>query len=331
MYANASNGMHSPATHEPVVDFDPPNMTIGLATATTTSLADFDSNLSSIGLSDAADLPTNFDWRKEPGVELSIPITQGSCGNCWAVSSTGSFGDRWMIATGHNGLVLNPLPTTVCGKPGKACAGGLPESAQPYFENNGASSSQLDDACLTWTDYCADDKCCNGCGHGTPMQSMPDIACGNTGCTGKFFAQPGSMRSGTVINEKTGQVDMEKTIHSIKTDIKLHGPVVSKYRVYGDFMYSNNPSMVTAAGHSMDWSTTNDIYKHGEYLHVFDKFFKNLAENPPVGASQEKIDIWAQGLMPTGKPGAMTNPLTYFTLTLKMYNTKWHSYAAPPP
>lgn len=284
-----------------------PNNTNGLSIAPTTSVSMFMGKLNSLGLSDASQLPARFDWREQPGVELTPVMNQGHCGNCWAVSSTQSFADRWMIATGKTGLVLDPLPTTVCTE-GNRCGGGFPENCQKFFETKGASKDQSIDGCPNWKQYCEEQggKCCNDCTTETRgsindpsdphlPQNNPRMSCEELKCEGRFKAVKDASHAGTVLL-KNGQVSNESTVHSIKTDIRLHGPVVAKYHVFGDFMIADS-GLVTAEGKSFKWEKTNGIYINGSYDDELSQTFQHLAKNTKDGDNQ-KLKILAGGEMP---------------------------------
>jgi hypothetical protein len=265
-----------------------PNNANPLATAPTITSQDLQNSLQALGMMAAVDLPINFDWREQQGVKLSPVKNQGGCGNCWAMSATASFADRWMVTTGYTGLEFDPLATTVCVKTG-GCSGGFPEKCQEYFENVGASIVQNN--CTSWEDYCKDtDNCCAKC----PPTTSPAITCKELKCKGGFKAVSKAMVSGTVTTD--GHVDPQQTIHSIKTDIKLHGPIVAKYAVYGDF-YAGDSGMVVAGGKSFKWGNTNGIYINGHYDKELSHSFRQLAESTPSG-DPEKLKILAQGHMP---------------------------------
>ena len=268
-----------------------PNSANPLATAPSITTENLQIKLRSLGLAAATDLPDEFDWRKQPGVILTKPMNQGGCGNCWAVSSTQTFADRWMISTGKTGLVLDPLPTTVCtyNQGNGGCAGGLPENCQTYFESIGASV--INDNCTTWDEYCEEtDSCCKSC----PPTSSPSISCEQLGCNGVFKAVKGRMLSGTVTTNN--KVNNLKTIQSIKADIKLHGPVVAKFAVFGDF-YAGDSGLVVGGGKSFKWDNTNNIYINGSYEDDLSESFKQLAYSTNNGDTI-KLNILAKGLMP---------------------------------
>jgi hypothetical protein len=268
-----------------------PNNTDPLSTAPTLSSQDFTSKLQSLGMSSAEDIPSEFDWRDVPGVILTKPMNQGKCGNCWAISSTQSFADRWMVASGYTGLVLNPLSTTICVKTNgveTGCKGGFPESCQLYFEQVGASVSDVN--CTSWKKYCKQTKKCNT---DSPM------TCGELGCLGGFKAVKDRMTSGTVI--KGEKINNEETIQHIKADIKLHGPVVSKFHVFGDF-YAGDAGLVVSGGENskqtFKWENTNGIYMNGKYDNQLASSFRKLAKDTKTG-DQDKLQALSNGLMPT--------------------------------
>ena len=89
---------------------------------------------------------------------------------------------------------------------------------------------------------------------------------------------------------------LKKTIQSIKTDIKLHGPVTAKFQVFGDFMISHN-GLVTAEGEYFKWQNTDGIYINGSYDEKLASTFKSIASRVSNG-NKEKIYALSQGLMP---------------------------------
>lgn len=276
--------------HQP--DFHP-NSADPLAKAPSITLQRFSSNLRSLGMSAASDLPKEFDWREKPGVKLTPPMNQGHCGNCWAMASTQAFADRWMIATNKTGLVLDPLPTTVCVE-GNKCGGGLPENCQVYFETVGASVSS--DNCISWNYWCIQSKdCCADC-NGANAKNTPNLTCDDIKCSGGFKAKKGMLHSGTVTNEN-GTIDTTSTIHSIKTDIMLHGPIVAKYQVFADFMVAD-AGLVVNNGKTFNWESTNGVYLNGMYNNELAHSFQQLARTTTNG-DKTKLKILSQGLMPS--------------------------------
>jgi hypothetical protein len=274
-------------TQKDVIELHP-NNTNPLATAPAVTAQDYTNKLQSMGMSSADDIPEEFDWRKVPGVILTKPMNQGACGNCWAVSSTQAFADRWMVTTGKTGLVFDPLATTVCvhndGAIPGGCGGGLPENCQKYFAEIGASLATSD--CMSWGEYCKKNTKC---------KALIPPSCEELGCTGGFKAVPNRMKSGTVL--KGGQISSAETIHNIKADIKLHGPIVSKFQVFGDF-YAGDAGLVVSGGKTFKWENTNGIYLNGHYDDQLAHSFQQLAKVTKSG-DHAKLQVLASGLMPT--------------------------------
>lgn len=276
-----------------------PNSTTLLSIAPTSTLTQFNNNLKSIGFDLVSQLPKAFDWRKQPGIELSKPFNQGHCGNCWAVSSTSSLADRWMIKTGKKGLVLDPLYTTIYTK-GNKCGGGLPEYCEQFFENPGAV--MLTNDCYNWNIYCKENKnCCSECEHSLlkPRFTPPSYKL-TSKCIGGFKVKKGKMLSGTIL-DNNGNVDIKQTINSIKTDIIRHGPVTAKFVVFGDFMVGGG-GLVVNNGSEFNWSSTNNIYINGNYDNELSNTFKKISKDIKYG-DPKKLHILSQGLMPTLENG----------------------------
>ena len=289
-----------------------------LATAPQTSMASYSRALKSLGYKSSEELPKNFDWRDY--LELSPVINQKKCGNCWAQAATSAFNDRWMIAKKKQGLVLNSLNTTICASidtGNKKCGGGLPESCQEYFVDIGATMS--DNTCQTWDSYCNtttnNKDCCEGCISGdiTSIQNSPNIDCSELKCKNGFKATKGALKASTISNED-GTINISATISSIKTDIKKNGPVACKYQVFGDFMISAKPGMVTSEGKAGNWASTNNIYINGKYDNNISKALKSLAlsiEKENVNSEDidtKKLEILKEGKIPEEKDGEVSTP-----------------------
>lgn len=161
-------------------------------------------------------LPEHFSWRDQD-VDLEEVQDQGSCGSCWAVSSTSVLSDRVTIA---QKLKRNPrLSATMTG----SCAmdtscqeGGLPFKAGVFFEEKGV----VGDACWPYS-FVLNSKRLPAC-------SEEPSSCLNQQ---RYFAKKGSTR-----NLFGAHQDPAHTISLIKHEIINHGPVVATFRVFNDFV-----------------------------------------------------------------------------------------------
>ena len=197
-----------------------PNYTIGIAIASPTTEDLLSYKMKNLVLRDIETLPEEFDWRNQ--IQLSPVQNQGLCGNCWAQAPTSTLADRYIVATNKPGLVLDPLPTTICtGGKSRRCAGGLPEECQYYFVTIGASKSSTKDQCPSWNEYCQENKeCCKGCKAGAfPLSpenpvNQPIFKCEDLKCVGGFKTIAGSLNAGTVVNnDGTPDVKKNNTIY----------------------------------------------------------------------------------------------------------------------
>lgn len=73
-------------------------------------------------------LPKSFDWRKQNGVNYVSPIrNQGTCGSCYAFSSTAMIEARLRVLTNNSlQLQLSPQDIVDCSEYSQGCAGGFP-------------------------------------------------------------------------------------------------------------------------------------------------------------------------------------------------------------
>jgi hypothetical protein len=160
------------------------------------------------------------DWRKS---NISPPINQSRCGNCWAVSSTSTLTDKFIVEKNIPGLVLDAAITTQCIVP-TGCGGGQYIDACKYFESNGVP--KVEGNCKAIDALCYDDNSCS---------SIPSCQALQASCNDKqiFKAKQGSTKNLVIFNSD-GTPNTDLTIAHIKTEL-TKGPVVAGFIVFPDF------------------------------------------------------------------------------------------------
>jgi len=102
-------------------------------------------------------VPDAVDWVAEGAV---TPVkNQGSCGSCWAFSTTGVLEGRTEISTGKL-ISLSEQDLVDCSKDGTyGCSGGWPYKALTYVYNNGGLCSEADYSYRGVDGTCYDSSC----------------------------------------------------------------------------------------------------------------------------------------------------------------------------
>jgi len=90
---------------------------------------------------DLAAAPTSFDWRQHSPPVVTAIKDQGSCGDCWAFSTTGNIEGQWALA-GHPLVSLSEQQLCDCDTVDKCCDGGMMASAFQYIIQNGGIDTE---------------------------------------------------------------------------------------------------------------------------------------------------------------------------------------------
>jgi len=162
----------------------------------------------------AADLPTEFDSRKQwPECAFEVR-NQQHCGSCWAFSGAETLSDRFCIASkGQIKVVLSPQDMVSCDTGDMGCQGGQLNKAWDYLEKSGIVA----DSCLPYVS--GDGKTVPHCPHGTCTDSTLKYT--------KYRAVAKSSKPLTCATQ-------------IKAEIFKNGPVQTGFMVYEDFMHYKN-------------------------------------------------------------------------------------------
>lgn len=154
-------------------------------------------------------LPDNFDSRTKWPKCIHPIRNQEQCGSCWAFSSSEMLSDRFCIASnGAINTVLSPQFMVSCDKYDAGCNGGGMDSLWKFLTTTG-----------TVTEECWPYE--SGKGHVPSCRST----CVNGSAMKMYKADAKSVK-----NFRKGDVQ------AIQQDIMDHGPIMSGFMVYQDFM-----------------------------------------------------------------------------------------------
>jgi cathepsin B len=183
--------------------------------------------------------PDSFDSRTNwPKCDSIRDIRdQSNCGSCWAVSSASAMSDRWCIDSNQTDQtrISSTDVLACCAECGDGCDGGEEDVAFQHWITHGYS---------TGNEFGGDQWCkpysFQPCAHHVVVPGLTD--CGNLGpeyptpqCTQKCSSETypkdytSDLRFGSSYTTFAGEQD-------IKIEIANHGPVVTGFTVYEDFM-----------------------------------------------------------------------------------------------
>ena len=166
--------------------------------------------------SGAVTLPSAFDWRNYNGGNYVSPVRdQGSCGSCWAFSTTAALESKALITFGWPNTNLDLSEQIVV-----SCTDSLAPSgdARPNdCESGGYASTASDFLKYTGTSL-------ESCYYYTALDGTCSSACSNwQGNVYKFTSWSSVVSGGTA------------DANAIKNAVYTSGPVVAWFKVYNDF------------------------------------------------------------------------------------------------
>jgi len=129
-------------------------------------------------------IASSVDWVAKGAV---TPVkNQGSCGSCWAFSTTGAIEGRYFIAKGQlNSLSEQDLVD--CSKQNSGCNGGLMDYAFEFVEGNGGLCSEADYPYLARSHWFCQE---NGCTMNDPISSYRDVRASTSALEAAITAGP---------------------------------------------------------------------------------------------------------------------------------------------
>jgi len=101
------------------------------------------------------DAPVTHDWR-EHGAVTDVK-NQGSCGSCWAFSTTGALEGSYFMKT-QKKVIFSEQQLVDCDKVDQGCNGGLMEDAFKYLQSAGGAMADEDYPYTGSDDKCQFDK-----------------------------------------------------------------------------------------------------------------------------------------------------------------------------
>lgn len=189
---------------------------------------------------ESLELPPRFDWRDK--MQLQAPLSQGSCGSCWAVALTGMLRDRGNIFRTQQGQPANLPPLSAqymldCSRAciayrgqrgcNAACDGGFLLAGLAHLQEVGTAAEHK----VPYTGDCSN----SACRRGRPCAGVPPIAyrCQDHYQVSLYdtFGQLNASENRPVMTE----AQRRRNELNIMTEIQQRGPVVGIFHLYSDF------------------------------------------------------------------------------------------------
>jgi len=194
---------------------------------------------------DVRDIPAEFDartqWASCAGVIGHI-MNQNPCSCCWAMSSSAVLSDRMCIE--HNStVILSPQYMVYCGKETYGCQ--FETTLIPVWDQL-VNQGTVSDDCVPFT--ARNGVCPSTCRNGTDI--TPDMF-----VNAKSYSFPWDM-------------DPQKRVQIIQTEIMEHGSVQATFQVFSDFVnydsgvYHRTKAGTRVGGHAVriiGWGTEDNV------------------------------------------------------------------------
>ena len=193
---------------------------------------------------DTNNLPESVDWVKDGCV---TPVkNQGSCGSCWAFSSTGALEGAWAKKTSKLiGLSEQQLVDCAGGRYGNhGCNGGLMDNAFKYVFDNGLCTEEAYPYTSGYTSgYASDPTVKNVCNSATCASSISVVGCSDVEKNNQL-----ALKSAVALGPVSIAVEADTKIFQfysggVVTDIALcgqnldHGVLIVGYGVENGLKY----------------------------------------------------------------------------------------------
>jgi len=229
-------------------------------------------------------LPDSFDWRDHTDCLSVKEIRTQTCGNCWAVSTTDAFSDRYCLFSEQQ-VYFSMAHTTSCAGingPNAFCQGSNPDDSNAMFVNSGVafggdymvgSEQQCSDGTLVTFGQTQDQQCLGNLGafwnsSNANNQKQCPQACDDGSALQVTKAYSNVFNDFQMLQQQNPSYTLDNMINDTKWEIFQHGPIVGAMNVDNVFanscydnsedVYRVNPAAIEG-GHAIrmiGWGTT---------------------------------------------------------------------------